>query len=264
MPTAIISTYTPQGFMVASDGLGTKTRPEEPAETSVQKIFPINYPGRVLAYALMGNPVISADAARSVTVVDIPSEISRQAAVFQSRQSKNLVGFVTRLCQPVNEMLKAARSDGSISGYPSARSFPEEDGITIARVLFVGYFDGKPAQVRMRFHADITGNLQEPEVVLKNYQEDYQYGSDAVATLVMCGDPYFKKYSVHPDHSNPLRSAGEIARHFIDAWGDPRASEIDPANCRTIGGQTQVYTVTVDKVDKVWPPPTPQTDDDSI
>ena len=102
MPTAIISTYTPQGFMVASDGLGTKTRPEEPAETSVQKIFPINYPGRVLAYALMGNPVISADADRSVTVVDIPSEISRQAAVFQSRQSRNLVGFVTRLCQPVN------------------------------------------------------------------------------------------------------------------------------------------------------------------
>ena len=252
MPTAIIGTFVPGGFVIASDGLSSRPGTLETNKTDAQKIFPIKYPRRVLAFALMGNPEIVEDADHSNVVVNIPDELLNQAEAFHARRSKNLTGFVTRMCTPINRQLLEAMANKKIREYPVARNFAHEEGETICRLLFMGYFDDIPSQVNVRFF-HIGGKLQEPWIVAKDPREDYQYGSDKVAAMVMDGDPYFIKYKVKADRSRPLQTSIEIAKNLIDAWGDPRASEIDPDNCRTIGGQTQVYTVTPDAVRKVWP-----------
>jgi hypothetical protein len=253
MPTAIVGTYTPEGFVLASDGLGTNTTDGTPTATDVQKIFPIEYPKRILAYALMGNPVIVEDADNNCQVVDIPAEIATQAGILEFTPSRNLTGFVIRICKPIYQLLKEAKTSGRIDQFPSAKSLVGEQGETIARVIFMGYFNGEPSQTSVRFF-HIGQSLQEPDIRTRDVGDEYKYGSDEVAILVLQKDhPYFGKYFVEPDRSRPLISAADIARTFIDAWGDPEARKVDPENGRTIGGQTQVYTVTRERVQRVWP-----------
>jgi hypothetical protein len=77
MPTAIFPLYTSQGWVIASDGLGSDGIVIDP---NVQKIFPIN--GGVLAHATMGSIRICN---QQNTIIDFGVQLSRTAEALRRK-----------------------------------------------------------------------------------------------------------------------------------------------------------------------------------
>lgn len=248
MSTAIIGQYTPEGFVVASDGLST--RPDGSIiSTNTQKIFPVEHPGIRLVYAVMGNPVITEDAT-GVEVMNLPVDIGSRCDLLASEPvpPSSLVQLANTIFLPVIASLRAARERGTIAGYPSLPSYAGETGDTIARIVFAGYFNKVPSLAVVRlFHVD--GKLEGAGVMAREIGVGFHYGSDKVAELIQHDHPYFKRYKVPYGQSFGLDGTVRIARNCIEAYGDPEAHKIDPAICSAIGGETQVCMVTPDRIE---------------
>ena len=60
MPTAIISIYTLEGFVIAADGFDYDWEADKVTRDAVQKLFPLKYPEAKLAYSLTGSDRIQA------------------------------------------------------------------------------------------------------------------------------------------------------------------------------------------------------------
>ena len=82
MPTAIFLTYTSYGFVVAADGRSVSEDTLDVTNDEVQKIFPVEGPGRKCVYAMTGAMTVTSD--KGDVVVHIADEAKRQFALWLS------------------------------------------------------------------------------------------------------------------------------------------------------------------------------------
>jgi hypothetical protein len=233
MPTCIVRAYTPDGFVIASDGLNAATD-----ATAERKIFTFPQSGD-LAFSFAGSigwPRFNLIDAFRFTI-----------AALSPAHGGDVRAWLQQVAEVVNQAIMDARDDGRIR---LTQTMPERepDGFfTIAKVLVDGYFDGVP----IRFDILFSHRRQEQRgrvwpVQLTN-QPDI-CGSHLIADIYST-DPVFAKYRPEgpPLHASTLLDAEIIrARWAIAAQGSEEAKAMDNF-CGSVGGRTAIATITRDE-----------------
>lgn len=240
MPTAIFTLYTSQGWVIASDGLGTDGRvPDE----NVKKIFPIK--GRSLAYTLIGSTKLLHD---EQVVVDLGQIILDTANSLKPPGASDPSLYLERLCRPVHKSLHDAKKWGLIR-YPEKLELPPEPGQTVLWVFLIGYFNDTPVCTHCRiFHRDqeLAGIAAQNDLVVFGFCRSH----GPIKVWSKLEDPQDETFSAY---QTPLPASKQItllqgiesANNHIRVCFDPRAREIAPETCATIGGRIQIATITL-------------------
>ena len=244
--TAIVRTWTPQGFALAADG---RSRREGLIRTEIaQKIFPLESPVGSFAYSISGVAELFIGDSEEV-LVSLAEETRRSAESLRGRRTSNLTGYAVRLVRPAYEALKGVWESIDPQSHPSQPSLPGERGDTILRLSLDGYHSEYPTSVSVRiFHEN--GALREPEVLPERLQPGFHM---AAAPAPMIGQilwmdendqrlSAYKGRRMWPDEIT-LADAIERSRLFIQAHSDPEAIAID-SNCLEVGGRIHIATIT--------------------
>jgi len=255
MSTAIVRTYTAEGFVIAADGRARGTEDGKTKFEKVQKIFPIGS-GRnpLLVYSISGSPTIPSRDATEVAF-NFVEKINAAAQVFSERRANNLFDYAKRVGGAVHQALKDAKMVGLLD-YPESETLdPSERGSTIARVLIDGYYKGVPSRMKMRFFHEHQV-LARLEVLQQELAAGTQWaqGSEKVFELMFGahGESTSNTFSAyerrsvelvfHPNET--LRIHAQMAHAYISACSGPEALAIDPKTCEGIGGDIHIVTIT--------------------
>jgi hypothetical protein len=222
--TATATTYIDAGFAIAADGRqrwghdptrDTQTRDSE--SDRVQKIFEITGNRMALAYTVRGH-VASRDRSFDVTV-----ELRRHVASLRGKRFWNCYGLIRTLSDRLDETIEHAKIEGRLEDYPATE------------ICFVGYFKTKPCWVDVQFlpYRNHLGSLY--EISSPGLYPGYCYVS---------GSPKVAHYWRPIDHDAPLTSATELVEGYVNTCCSEWAFELDPENCKEIGGHVHVATVT--------------------
>jgi hypothetical protein len=244
MPTAVIAVHTPTGFVIAADGRSCRADDLSVITDTAQKVFEIKSPACALAFAVMGTAEIVATD-ESGEKLNLVEELLRLSSLQNPQRSKNLIGFMTRICCSINQSIRHMKDRGRIDAYPDyAPQEPGLRGTTISTVLVCGYFRGYPELVEARFFHD-KQTLRDPDIRYTALGDERIYGSTILGKLIESGDPRFSKYHVQMSAFDPpVQQVVEFSAKYIEAHADPAALALDPRICRAIGGRIHIATVT--------------------
>lgn len=255
MSTAIVRTYTSEGFVIAADGRACGGEDGKVETDSVQKIFPIGSSSiGFLAYSISGTVSIASRDATEIAF-NFAEEINRATLVLSMRRFSTLADYAKRAYRAVHQKLKDGKLGGRLE-YPDAETLdPSEPGSTIARVLIDGYFNGVPSRVKVRFfhECQVLAGLEVLQQELATGLP-WAHGSEKVFDLMFGTHRENEKYIFsayerrsgrlvsHPNET--LRIHAQMAHAYIDACSGPEALAIDPKPCAGIGGHIHIATIT--------------------
>jgi hypothetical protein len=247
MPTAIVSVYTPEGFVVAADGLSTT------GGSDAQKVFPIpNSSTPTAAYAISGWAGVSDE--------DIGLDISFDGECRAVANSLDWEGFVDlntygeTFARTVGVRIQQRITEARVCGAISESDYTEKIANCDRGCLlhFNGYFRGVPSMAAwsILFHLDQSSvnqyySWQPVSADARNF-----YGSttmfDLLKSDVDCG--YFQKYKT-PGFKKliarggvSLQEAIQATSSYIEACRDPKANALD-SKCEAIGGRIHIATI---------------------
>ncbi len=233
--TAIVSTYVEgQGFAIGADGLRTDQKTGETVTENARKIFFIEGDGVRLAYAWAGAGSLLLGDGQEFS---FPAQSASAGNELATSKPGSMDEYVYQFAANMYKRLRAVcLPDGRLSADPSV--FPREE---IARVLFVGYYDGRPWQAEVTFSQN-NSVLQLPfmhELIESPPNLKIFSGS---AVVLQQFEPL-----VAPEN---LEEAVELVRKYIQACV---ANTTDPY-CASIGGHVHVARVTREATEWVVPP----------
>jgi hypothetical protein len=254
MSTAIVSTYTTEGFVIAADGRMRGADDGTVVNDQIQKIFPIGGSGtRRLAFSLTGSAYIpSCD--REEMAFEFLAEIRRATGALSVGRYPNLSDYAHKAFGAVHRRLKEAKLTGRLS-YPELQTLdPSERGCSIAIVLLDGYHEGVPSRLKIRFYHEhqVLAGLEIVQQELPPGRAWYS-GSETVWDVMFgahvdTGDPalsHYKQQSASVFHPNEtLCSYAQIAHAYISMCPGPEGLALDPELCAGIGGHIHIATIT--------------------
>jgi hypothetical protein len=243
MPTAIIRICTPEGMVIAADGLEAK-RNLEPNQLSLQKIYPVrNYS---LAYATFGYTV------PGNKTINLIEETKKSADFLEEIAFDDLSLYAEHFSWPIQKLLLSKREDGSIPYFEVGRE-SGQPGDTILHVFFFGYVQGIASTVDLRFfhRNSIPSTPSITSVDMKIGRPAWIRGSEVVAEYLFDSkDERFSAYRkcIPDDWKNiSISQASEIARNYILACDSDIGREVDNIICRQIGGRIHIAKITPSK-----------------
>jgi hypothetical protein len=244
--TAIVRTWTPQGFVIAADG---RSRGQDVIRTEkAQKICPLESPIGSFAFCMSGvTELFNGD--NEETVVSLAEETRRAAEALRGQRTSNLMGLAAKLVRPGYNALKDVWESINPQCYPSQPSLPGERGETIFRLWLDGYRGEYPESVSVRiFHE--KGKLCEPAVLPELVLHGIHKSATPVPTIgkILWSDDSDPRLSAYKGRAvfaedMTLGDALEHSRLFIEAHFDPKAMAIDQ-NCLEVGGHIHIATIT--------------------
>jgi hypothetical protein len=232
MPTAIVSIYTPEGFVIAADGRELQMETKTVVNDSVQKIHPVSHPQGELAYSFAGTDKITPRGSGEV-MFDFIHETLQATDVLAARRYKSLWHYAEALRDILWPLPEQARQ--ALSTFESS---PQE-----TMIFLEGYHDGRPKRVRLTFFND---GLQEPEV-----SADFKSGTvlgvipEKVANILdrVTGHGPLAAYRARLNGIETMSEAIKTSQKVVAALKDPEALQIDP-RCEGIGGHVHVCKIT--------------------
>ena len=244
--TAIVHTWTPQGFAIAADG--RCRRDGITRRDTAQKIFPIESPIGSFAYTINGVAEIFIGDSEEI-LVSLAEETQRSAESLRGRRTSNLTGYAVRLVRPAFEALEDIWESINPQSHPSQPNLPGERGDTIFRLSLNGYHGEYPESVSVRLSHE-NGRLREPEVFPQPIQPGFHM-AEAPAPMIgqiLWIDENDQRLSAYKGrrmyaHEITLADAIERSRLFIQAHSDLEAIAID-SNCLEVGGHIHIATIT--------------------
>lgn len=250
MATAIFSTFTPDGFVIAADGRASRSRDNSIASDTEQKIFELRDQAGVVACSFKGAVVLTPTEDCDEIALDLRTECIEVAASVAGRSSRNLYGYATRLSIAVNASIEAAQTSGAIEKLDSSAvpAIAGQIGDTIAYFLLDGYYHGRACRAHIRFsHSD--QRLNDPTIETPPADIEYHFGSPVVNKLLFeTDDKRFAPYRV-PEPTN-MQEMILRAKGFIDAHSNAPGilrpeewSELDKMICNGIGGRIHMAIV---------------------
>jgi hypothetical protein len=250
--TAIIRTFTPDGFVIAADGRQTGSEDGSVLSDVMQKIFSVESPVGVFAYSICGVAEIPTDDNQQVAL-NLDEQARLSADSLRDRKAKNLVGYAVRLSRPIWKALDDVHRNGLVSSYPTDRQAFGERGSTICRIGLDGYEGKYPAAVTIRFFHD-NGRLCQPEI--SRVQLSGLVGahrafvpSEMIGRLLwnyeFQNDPRLAAYRGPFKYAEDiaLQDAIDRSKAYILACSDPEGIATDEL-CRFVGGHIHVATIT--------------------
>jgi hypothetical protein len=244
MATAIVRVYNPDGFVIAADGRKMNThRDRSIVSDDTQKVFKIEGPETLAAYAMAGIIELSTDDESDDIVFDLRSEIATAVEYLSSRRTTNLLGYATRLSRIVNRQLADAKRSGKIRRYPVRPSAIPELGNTIARLYLDGYHNHIPLRVDVRFfHKD--QELSNPEILPQGLYpgRPITFGSVLIADQLFGGkDDRLARF--HKHWTSTLKGGIDMCHDYLAACSSPEGLELDDG-CSGVGGRIHIATIT--------------------
>jgi hypothetical protein len=236
--TAIVVVYTPEGFVMASDGCvrWAGAPPDDPPlSRDAQKVFPIN---EQMGFAFAG---YGRNRDGSFSTAD---ECKRQAAALVPDAFQGAYEYVDAFSRNLKNVFEDARRTGLIEGFDERRDAPRADRFTILEIFIAGFFGGEPFWIDAKLrHKNQTSVVHELSSVRLAPGQSETFGSAQIPRLIQNGDRRFAAYRPHfvADIAS-LRSGIDYARAYIEACSDPVAASIDPL-CLGIGGRIQIATI---------------------
>lgn len=249
MATAIFSTFTPDGFLVAADGRTSRSRDHSIESDIQQKIFELRDQAGVLACSFKGAVVLSPTEDSDEVALDLRTECIEAAAKLAGRTSKDLYGYAVRLSKAVNAKIEAAKVSGAIEKLDfSPVQAPGQIGDTIVHFLIAGYYHGRACRAHIRFsHTD--QKLNEPTIETPPTDIEYSSGSPVIRKLLFeTDDERFSAYRVKEPTN--MQQMILCAKGFIDAHSNApnilqaeEWSELEKTICKGIGGRIHMAIV---------------------
>jgi len=231
MPTAIISTYTPNGFVIGADGLRKGSDGTVDTETA-QKVFSVEGNDFRLAYAWAGTTRFISESGEEFDFIKASSEILAVGRLFSAR---GFVNFVDTFNKTLYQMLirspfaKKKRYCGVLS--------KDE----IARLVLLGYFDNQPCTteifVRHKNLVVLEPTAEKIEIPVQPNLNIFSGPLDEAETFPQIPAP----------ESN--EQAANLIREYIKRWVDSQE-----ANCANIGGHIHIGAITPNKFAWIDPP----------
>src|ERR1700688_444436 len=231
--TAPAICYTPCGFALAAEGRQlwqhgpTRNRSVHELESdSVQKIFEMETKQAVFAYTLVG------DIASRDRSFDLDVELRNELAVLRGERFSTGPLFIEALSIKLENAIERAKRERRIEDYPASE------------ISFLGYFNGDPCwrNIRLSRYGERMVRQVTPQELYPGLF--FATGSPLIGKLICCGDQRFAQYARPPKGDLTLQEAAVLVRGYIEACCSPLALELDPENCRHIGGHIHVATVT--------------------
>jgi hypothetical protein len=136
--TAIAAVYTPEGFVIAADGLRRDGETLEPVSDCAQKIFWGAHPNFVFAYAWTGTVGLRLPTGEFVSLIDVANQVIEEA---QKQSFASTSTYVGHIAEGINNQISAAIN-------------------MEARLLLVGYFLGAAYRMELWFEAGRTPELK--------------------------------------------------------------------------------------------------------
>jgi hypothetical protein len=231
MSTSIVRIYTPEGFVIAADGRNYDLETKRKVSDSVQKIFPIEQPGRRLAYAISGTAELTPQGSTEI-VFDVLAAIHASVETLAEETPRSLWHYAQALSERLVELPEHAQ-----------RVLSGNEAPTI--IFFDGYYDGRPK----RAHVALFYDGQVPEVSIDELHPGHPIGvgSNEIIQVLADKDGTLAKYrapamDVRPENRT-LSDAIDVARSWTAAHCGPEAESISPL-CVAIGGEVRMCTLT--------------------
>jgi hypothetical protein len=238
MPTAIARVYTSEGFVIAADGLKTRSDTGMVASNSERKIFEIEQPGRCLAYAFAGAVQLTSQDSDEI-LFDFIARTKEAADRLAKERPRSLWHYTERLAEEIEASLDLVK-EASGTFDPALESQQ-------TYILMDGYYGKHPKRLSVTFkhHAHEPAEVN---IAPDNFfpGQPIGYGSEALLRLLNSQDPAFAAYYVSPQDPNnvTLAEAVQIAANRIRAHRDPEAIKIDEKACSAVGGILHIATIT--------------------
>jgi hypothetical protein len=229
MSTAIVSVYTPEGFVIGADGLRREAGTGAVVTKTARKIFFARASNAVLAYAWAGQPILNLLTSLGSSYFDFLPVSAQIANFMESAPIHSFEEYVKRFLETFYQRLLSANDGEKLTG--DLDILPKAE--LIARVLFVGYFEGLPyrAEGSIRRRQDV---LIEPDVEARTAPRDFKVfsGSKLMAQKFAFAPP------CAPDS---LHRASALVHEYIQRCIDNPEQD---AECESIGGHIHIAEVT--------------------
>ena len=248
MGTAIIRTYTPDGFVIAADGRSCTDEDFSVISDTTQKIFRIEDRAGILACSMAGTTGLTAKGSDEI-ILDLYEEAIKIAGGLATRQSTNLYGYAVHLSKLLNHALESVKSSKALPLYPIGGTQQDsETGQTILRIFLDGYYHGKPSRASIRLsHTD--QKLDDARIYKFECPVPVMsmaaHGSQIIAKSVFDPDTTDERFAAYRvrDPTN-IGSVVLRSKNFILAHSDPEAMLIGENMVRCVGGHIHIAAVT--------------------
>jgi hypothetical protein len=243
MPSAVVLTFTSEGFVIAADGLARDDN-GEPISRTTQKIFQAG--GLPLGFSLCGRA--SFDSKNSKNDLNLLNDAPYEVAAISGSKYHDLSSFAFSFGQHLYALLRKRFDAGDMEPLPEKDSDRQADEHHFLHVFLAGYFNGQPDWQFLTFRHRMQ-ELRQPLLRNKPLQKGpLIYGSREVENrLFRSEDPALALYRVKgfQESEHPSLSDGiEAAKNYIRACCDPEIAKFDPKVCAAIGGHIHVAKVT--------------------
>lgn len=241
MPTAILSNYIGDVFIVTADGMARGTK----RTLSRKKIFQFGG-NKWLAFAFAGRVGIGPKEGPRFSF-DFRKTIARLVEAHSVNHFQTLEAYAARLATDTQRALRESCRKAQIK-------FNDTDGALdtiLADVIISGYFKERPATVQIRFSRH-NGRFAKPEVIPHKLDAPIRIGSEMMNFLFTHKThPLYHRYlrplSVQLPHlSDAVVNAIIESRAYIEACETDEARQLDPF-CKTIGGHIHMAMVRLER-----------------
>jgi hypothetical protein len=232
MSTVVVRVYTPEGFVVGADGRNYNAETKTILSDSIQKIFPIQHVGGVLAYSLSGTSELTPPGSNEI-LFDLLPWIHKQIIDLSTVKFRSLWHYGHAISESLSELPKEAAACVVGNEQPTL-------------IFLDGYYDRRAKRVHIKFFYD----GQPPEISVDEIPigRPLGVGSQRVYEVLRDKDGPLKHYRVTAlklpeEERNTLPKAIEAALACISAQCSPEAKEIDD-RCVSMGGRILLATLT--------------------
>ena len=261
MSTALAYFFCDEGFVVAADGRDILVSANgcQIASDQAQKIFPVQGVDREAAFSFTGRTTLF-DSADQDEVFDFPREFSMAAQNTRLDAMRDAGTFLSTVCPLVRERLESVVRGGGIGRLPSRSDRANPSEHNIVTIHLDGYFSGYPARMAAHFYhvqQQISWDTNADHTLegLGRYWARLLGSSKIRRLLFDTEDARLSRYRTEacrkaaacyrdPSISMALQEAIDAGQHFIAACSDDSIRELDPENCRGIGGRIHIATIT--------------------
>lgn len=230
MPTAIISIYTIEGFVIAADGRDYDWDSQKVMRDSVQKIYPVKHDNGVLACSFTGTDRVQAKGSETVEFDFIRQTMASTALLAETRL-ENLRDYATALLTSLCPLPLRARD--AIRSYESPRQQ--------TTIFIEGYYAGRAARAALIIPHDGSS----PDISSGPATLGMPVGAHSVRVRESTLDPNspLHRYSAQLSEIKTLSDAMKTAWRLMEAFQQPEAIRIDP-KCKAVGGWTHMAIIT--------------------
>jgi len=237
--TAIVSAYTPQGFVIAADGLRRGSAGCVISNTA-RKIFQVERGQLSLAFAWTG--ATSLYASNGEVIFDFIEQSKSAIDALMNVQMDEVCGpfrYVSAFLNTMYESFERCNGGSTLSG--ETDGLPREE---IARAVFVGYSYGVPYRAKVSFPRQGCAVLKPCLMELIQSPYDFDTFSGSIATNALFAPRL--KYA-----PASIETAAALVRDYVQLCIDNPTHDEE---CEKIGGHIHIAAVTPEGFQWLIPP----------